>query len=115
MKLKFLQLLEQLSEAHLHQISWYLDLFFGRYAYFFEGYRICQKSDKYWINQESLWLKGPQVGNMFTSVEVPKFGFEMIFKHDMKRVQGHLIEECSLHTFGTQDRDQDQTQDEDEV
>ena len=47
--------------------------------------------------------------------EVPKFGFEMIFKHDMKRVQGHLIEECSLHTFGTQDRDQDQTQDEDEV
>ena len=32
----------------------------------------------------------------------------------MKRVQGHLIE-CSLHTFGTQDRDQDQTQNEDKV
>ena len=36
----------------------------------------------------------------------------MIFKHDKKRVQGHLIVEYTLHTFDTQDEDQDQTQDE---
>ena len=48
-------------------------------------------------------------------IEEPKFGFEMIYKHDKQRVQGHLIVECTLHTFGTQDEDQDQTQDEDEV
>ena len=47
--------------------------------------------------------------------EIPKFGFEMIYKHDKKRVQGHLIVECTLHTFGTQDEDQDQTQVEDIV
>ena len=47
--------------------------------------------------------------------KVPKFGFEMIFKHDMKRVQGHLIEECTWHTFSTQIEDQDQAQDGDEV
>ena len=34
--------------------------------------------------------------------EVPKFSFEMIFKYDKQRVQGHLIVECTLHTFGTQ-------------
>ena len=39
----------------------------------------------------------------------------MIFKYDKQRVQGHLIVECTLHIFGTQVEDQDQTQDEDEV
>ena len=39
----------------------------GTATFFFEEYRICQKSDIYWIDQESLWLKGPQVGNMFIS------------------------------------------------
>ena len=39
----------------------------------------------------------------------------MIFKHDKQRVQGYLIGECTLHTFGTQDKDQDQTQVEDEI
>ena len=48
-------------------------------------------------------------------VEVPKFVFEIIYKHDKKRVQGHLIVECMLHIFGTQIKDQDQAQDEDEV
>ena len=33
----------------------------------------------------------------------------MIYKHDKKRVQDHLIVECTLHTFDTQDEDQDQT------
>ena len=32
-----------------------------------------------------------------------------------QRVQWHLIVECTLHTFGTQGEDQDQTQVEDEV
>ena len=50
-------------------------------------------------------------------VEVPKFGFGLISKHDKQRVQGHLIVECSWHIFGTQvgDQDQDQIQNEDEV
>jgi len=39
----------------------------------------------------------------------------MIFKHDKERVHGHLIVECTLHIFGTQDEDQDQAQDKDEV
>ena len=47
--------------------------------------------------------------------EVPKFGSEMIYKHDNKRVQGHLIMECTLHMFDTQDEDQDLTQVEDIV
>ena len=74
MKPKFLQLLDNLvkhifaSEAYLCQILWHLGLYIGRYAYFFEGYRICQKSDNYWIDQESLLLKGPQVKNISTSV-----------------------------------------------
>ena len=39
----------------------------------------------------------------------------MVFKHEKQRVQGHLIVECTLHIFGTQDEDQDQTQVEVEV
>jgi hypothetical protein len=56
-----------LSEAHLHQISWYLDLYIGSYGFIFEGYKICQKCDNYSIGQELLWLKGPQVENIFIS------------------------------------------------
>jgi hypothetical protein len=56
-----------LSEAHLHQIWWYLDLYIGSYGFIFEGYKIYQKYDNYWIGQESLWLKGPQVENIFIS------------------------------------------------
>ena len=48
-------------------------------------------------------------------IEVPKFGFEISKKHDKQGVQGHLIIECTWHTFGTQVEDQDQTQDEDKV
>ena len=47
--------------------------------------------------------------------EVPKFGLEMIYKHDKQIVQGHLIVEYILHTFSTQDEDQDQTQVEDKI
>ena len=47
--------------------------------------------------------------------EVLKFGFEMIYKHDKQRVQGHLIVECTWHIFGTQIEDQDQAQDKDKV
>ena len=47
--------------------------------------------------------------------EVPKFGFEMIYKHEKQRVQGHLIMECTYHIFGTQIEDQDQDQDKNEV
>ena len=43
------------------------------------------------------------------------FGFEMVFKHDKQRIQGHLIVEYTWHTFSTQMEDQDQAQDEDEV
>jgi hypothetical protein len=42
-------------------------MYFGRYGLFFEKYKICQKSDKYWIDLESLRLKGPQVGIMIIS------------------------------------------------
>jgi hypothetical protein len=41
-------------------------------------------------------------------IEVPKFGFQMIYKHDKQRVQGYLIVECICHTFGTQIEDQDE-------
>ena len=37
-------------------------MYFERFDVFFEKYKICQKSDKYWIDPESLKLKGPQVG-----------------------------------------------------
>jgi hypothetical protein len=58
----------RLSVTHLHQISWHFDLYFESYDIFFGKYKICHISDKYWIDLESLGLKGPQVGNMFTSV-----------------------------------------------
>ena len=38
-----------------------------RYDVFFERYKICQKSDKYWIDLELLKLKGPQVGIIHTN------------------------------------------------
>jgi hypothetical protein len=47
--------------------------------------------------------------------EAPKFGFEWIYKHDKKRVQGHLIVECTWRIFATQIEDQDPGQDKDEV
>ena len=42
-------------------------MYFERFDVFFEKYKICQKSDKYWIDLESLKLKGPQVGIIVTS------------------------------------------------
>ena len=32
-----------------------------------KGTESAKKNDNNWIHQESLWLKGPQVGNMFIS------------------------------------------------
>jgi hypothetical protein len=42
-------------------------LYFEGFDVFFEKYKICQKSDKYWIDIKSLKLKGPQVGIIFTN------------------------------------------------
>ena len=44
-----------------------IQLVLERFEVFFEKYKICQKRDKYWIDLESLKLKGPQVGIIFTS------------------------------------------------
>ena len=57
----------RLSVTHLHKISWQFNLYFERFDIFFERYKICQKSDKYWIDLESLKLKGPQVEIIVTS------------------------------------------------
>jgi len=56
-----------LSATHLHKILWQFNLYSKRYDIFFERYKICQKSDKYWIDLESLKLKGPQIEIIFTS------------------------------------------------
>ena len=56
-----------LSDEHLHQVSWYLDLYIGSYDQIIQRYRICQKSDKVRIYWKSLALKGPQVGIIFIS------------------------------------------------
>ena len=56
-----------LSDEHLHQVSWYLDLYIGSYDQIIQRYRICQKSDKVLIYWKSLALKGPQVGIILTS------------------------------------------------
>ena len=42
-------------------------MYFERFDVFFEKYKICQKSDKCWIDLESLKLKGPQVGIILTN------------------------------------------------
>ena len=42
--------------------------------------------------------------------EEPRFGFEIIYKHEEYWVQGHLIEKYFWHTFGTQVENQDQPQ-----
>ena len=42
-------------------------MYFERFDVFFEKYKICQKSEKYWIDLESLKLKDHQVEIIFTS------------------------------------------------
>jgi hypothetical protein len=61
-----------LGEAHLHQISWSLELYIGSYGLFFKVYRICQKSDSFldWskvtlIERSSSWNHGySKLGNL---------------------------------------------------
>ena len=103
-----------LSKAHLHQILFSFELYFGSYGLFFEVYRICQKCDNYLIDQKSLWLNGLQVGIMF----IRNWGIQVWFWVDLE-----VIVECTrsrlwsiLNTYLVLKlEDQDQTQDGDEV
>ena len=68
MYLNFLQLLDNLV---MHTSTKFCVIWICTLGYIdisLKGTESAKKNDNNWIHQESLWLKGPQVGNMFISV-----------------------------------------------
>ena len=105
-----------LSESHIHQILCHLGMYIGRYAFSFEGYRICQKSNNYWINQESLWLKGSWI-HVYKWLRHLSLVLRWSRSMTRKEYNGIWLWSvlCTLLVLKDEDQDQDQTKVEDKV